>query len=128
MKVPTLENILLKSFNNIKETEFFVKHEFLFGKSLCDICIKDPFLVKNAIDNYDQQLKEPEGSAIVELCENDTVRKEYLKRTNAIKDVLLIGIDLNFNGTIFKAIEMKAYKSIQILFEYILKTINTVEY
>jgi len=128
MKVPTLENILLKSFNNIMETEFFVKHEFLFGKSLCDICIKDPFLVRDALDNYHDQVKEPEGCAIIELCKDDRVRKEFLKKTNAIKDVLLIGIDLNYNGTIFKAIEMKAYKSIQNLFDYILKTINTVEY
>ena len=42
--------------------------------------------------------------------------------------MLLIGIDLNFNGTIFKAIEMRAFKSIQYLFDFILKTINTVNY
>jgi hypothetical protein len=42
--------------------------------------------------------------------------------------VLLIGIDLNFNGSIFKAIELKALKSIQYLFDFILKKINTVEY
>ena len=45
MKVPSLENILLKSFLLFEEKEFFVKHEFLYGKSLCDLCIKDPFLV-----------------------------------------------------------------------------------
>jgi hypothetical protein len=69
-------------------------------------------LVKYAIDNYQDQVQEPIGSAVMELCENDIVRKQFMMKTNAIRDVLLIGIDLNYNGTIFKAIEMKAYKSI----------------
>jgi len=128
MKVPTLGNILLKSLAKLGETEFFVKHEFLYGKSICDICIKYPFMVKNALDTYDKQINEPEGSAIIDLCKNDRVRKEFLKRTGAIKDVLLIGIDLNLTGTIFNAIELKAFKSIQCLFDYILNTINTVDY
>ena len=45
-----------------------------------------------------------------------------------MRDVLVIGIDLNFKGTIQKAIEMSAFTSIQYLFDYILKTINTVDY
>ena len=45
-----------------------------------------------------------------------------------MRDVLLIGIDLNFKGTIKKAIEKDAFNSIQYLFDYILKIINTVHY
>ena len=58
----------------MREREFFAKHEFLFGKSFCDIYITDPNEVKNAIDTYDNQIKEPEGSAIAELCTNDNQR------------------------------------------------------
>ena len=54
MKRPTLENIVLKSFDDTKEKEFFVKNEILYGKSLCDICVIDPFLVKEAIETYDE--------------------------------------------------------------------------
>lgn len=53
MKIPTLSNIVLKSFSKLNEEEFFIKHEFLYGKSLCDICIKDPNLIQNAIESYD---------------------------------------------------------------------------
>ena len=41
---------------------------------------------------------------------------------------MLIGADLNYNGTIEKAIEIGAFKSIQYLFKYILDEINTVDY
>ena len=46
----------------------------------------------------------------------------------AITNVMLIGVDLNYNGTIEKAIEIGAFKSIQYLFDYILDEINTVDY
>ena len=84
----------------------------LFGKSLCDICIKDPFLIKEALESYENQAKEPLGSAVSELCVHDSVRKEVMIKTEALKDVLLVGIDLNLNGSIYKAIELKAFKSI----------------
>ena len=46
----------------------------------------------------------------------------------AITNVMLIGVDLNYNGTIEKAIEIGAFKSFQYLFDYILDEINTVDY
>ena len=51
-----------------------MKQEVLYGKSLCDICIKDPFLIKEAIDSYPKQALVSEDSIINYICSNQQAR------------------------------------------------------
>ena len=52
MRRPDLEYILLNTFQNLKENDFFVSQEMLLGKSICDISLSDPRSVREALANY----------------------------------------------------------------------------
>lgn len=104
-----------------------MKQEILMGKSFCDICINEPNMIKESIDSECQIFK-PYGSILHDLCKDDQMREAILYETESIADSLMIGVDLNFTGTIYRAIKLKSYKAIGYLLEHILKHLNSFEY
>ena len=46
MRIPDLKYIVMNNFEDLKKRDFFQCQEILEGKSLCDICITDPYAVE----------------------------------------------------------------------------------
>ena len=105
MKIPNLGKHVLNSFEDIKKKEFFLKQEVLKGKSFCDICIAEPNLIKESLIRKDHQIMRPVGSIIDLLCVGDRNRISIMNETREISDLLILGLDMNFTGTIRRAME-----------------------
>ena len=103
----------------------------LEGRSISDICINDYTLVSEAISKKLENTQEPVldlKSALSYIIENDSYRKKMLEMINFVDQTLLIRHDLNMNGTIGRAFELNATKSIKVLLEYIIEHENNHEY
>lgn len=51
-----------------------------------------------------------------------------MRETGHLQEVLILGIDFNFNGTIRRALDLRSYKALQYLLDYILEKLNTFNY
>ena len=49
------------------------------GKSIMDICLSDPDLIKDALIDFDPANDNLEGSVMSVLCQDDVIRKETFK-------------------------------------------------
>jgi hypothetical protein len=54
----------------------------------------------------------PDDSIIDQICQKEETRKMILTELGIRGKMLVIGSDMNFNGTIHRAIELKSFKSI----------------
>lgn len=54
MRIPDLEYIVLNSFDDLKDKDFFRSQLILQGKSLCDICITDQKAVRKGANNFEE--------------------------------------------------------------------------
>jgi len=59
---------------------------------------------------------------------NDQLRKDNFTEIGFAPSVLIIKKDLNFTGTIERALKFKAYKSAKMILHTIFEDINTQEY
>lgn len=67
MRIPDLEYIVLNSFEDLKNIEFFRSQLILQGKSICDICITDQKAVRKGTSNYEFDSRtDEEGPMILE--------------------------------------------------------------
>lgn len=51
MILPDLKYLVFNTFEQIKQTDFFSKHEILLGKSLFDFSIKNTDDIQKALEN-----------------------------------------------------------------------------
>lgn len=113
MRQPDLELMILQSFNELLKSEFFQSQEILQGKSLCDICLSDSELIKEAIKNTKNQNAMLNASMIEDIIDGDKLRKETFVSTEFYPKQLIIQIDLNFVSTVQRAIAYISYKSLK---------------
>ena len=128
MRRPDLEYILLNTFQNLKENDFFVSQEMLLGKSICDISLSDPRSVREALANYKQDKSNINCSIVFELIKGDELRKEAFQEIKFYPKNQVIKYDFNFDTTINMGLRMQSIKSVTLLLNFIIDEINTLEY
>ena len=119
MRIPTLSYIMLKNFDDIKNEDFFQSQELLKGKSICEICINDPYSVTMAVENWEKFSKEQSGSIIHSISSSDKVRKDIFKFVGFHKQILMLQQDFNFVSTIQRGLLQNSIKSLQVILKYI---------
>ena len=78
VRIPDLKFIVLNSFNVISQDYFFQSQELLQGKTIADLCLGDPKLVKEGLE-HSYRKESIEGSIVEILSAEDQVRKDTLK-------------------------------------------------
>lgn len=92
--------IMNASFKEQKKKHFFICREFFSGKSLCDICLNDPFAILDAMKFNKQTLNDVlknEGCIIDELLQGfgEKIFKNY-RLINLRESGTIITCDFNF--------------------------------
>ena len=64
MRKPSLDYMLMNTFDSLKKTDFFSSQEILKGQSICDICLSDPVSIKYALDEYDPDKQDIRDSLV----------------------------------------------------------------
>lgn len=105
--------MILSSFGELLKSEFFQSQEMLQGKSLCDICLSDSELIKEAIKSNKNQNTTLNASTIEDVIAGDKLRKETFVSTEFYPKQLIIQVDLNFVSTVERAIAYISYKSLK---------------
>lgn len=95
---------------------------------MCDICLSDSELIKEAIKNNKNQNALLQASTIEDIIAGDKLRKETFISIDFYPKSLIIQIDLNFVSTIERAIAYISYKSLKLMLEEILQTICHPDY
>ena len=90
MIVADLKYLILNSFDDVKEKDFFSKQELLYGKSIFDISIRNDDDVQYALKNLDKHNQVPQESMISIICRGDESRKLTMKKTDYMKQDLKI--------------------------------------
>jgi hypothetical protein len=76
MKEPSLEYIILNTFDALKRKQFFINQGLLRGKSICDICIGDFQAVKSALTKFDPDKEvDLDHSAFEQILMDDFQRR-----------------------------------------------------
>lgn len=133
MRIPNLEYLALHSFGELKIKDFFRPQEILLGKSICDICLSEPETIKSAFDefkrNFDKWLfPRAQGSLIEFITENDKIRRESLVATGFYPKQTVINVDMNFQGTLARAIFHNNTQSLRMILEEVLEKIDDSNY
>lgn len=74
MRKPSLDYMLMNTFDSLKKNDFFSCQEILKGQSLCDICLSDPLSIKFALKYYEPSKFDIKDSIIYELAKGDFLR------------------------------------------------------
>lgn len=128
MILPDLEYLVLNSFQDLKKKDYFKSQEILHGKSICEICLGSTEEVKEELKKFRQVYQIIDRSIIEDVIDDDDIRREHMKRTEFYPKPLIIQFDLNFVGTVERALKFQTYKSLKLIFDTILEVIDTFEY
>jgi len=105
MRIPDLNFLMLNNFDTIKKNEFFRTQEVLFGKSIMEICMSAPESISAALKNFKDEFEDLENSVIHNVTSGDKVRKDCFQEIGLYPKNMLLQMDLNYRGTIERAIE-----------------------
>ena len=68
------------------------------------------------------------GSIIDLLTSGDQVRRDTFKQIEMYPKLMLLQIDVNFRGTVERAIECNSFKALKMLFDFFFENVNTADY
>jgi hypothetical protein len=100
------EYLLLNTFSSLIEKDFFASQEILNGKSICDICLSSPKILKDGLQ-YFKELSENryrEKSLASQIVSQDLIRETYFKESGIWPRERIITLDYNLNSTFYRAI------------------------
>ena len=82
-RIPDLEYIVLNSFEDLKDKDFFRSQLILQGKSICDICITDQKAVRKAtsVEVDGKAYTTLKGSIIEQVIQGDGIRRQAMQET-----------------------------------------------
>lgn len=87
----------MNNFEDLKEKDFFSSQEMLNGKSICDICLNDPYAITNALEKFDTCGIVGGSNSILEaLTGQDRFRRKIFEDMGYSQNTMLIGVDFNF--------------------------------
>jgi len=75
MKIPDLEYIVLRSYDDVKSKDFFTAQEILQGKMLGDICLSSAESWFTALSSFRQEWKEIKGCVVEKVIDGDVIRR-----------------------------------------------------
>ena len=128
MRKPSLEYILMNTFESLKKNDFFSSQEILKGQSICDICLSEPVVIKFALKYYDADKQDIRNSVIHELTKGDRLRQTAFKNIGFYPKSLVIRFDFNFIGTLSRGLSMNSMRSVKLITEYILEDLANMDY
>ena len=68
------------------------------------------------------------GSIIDMLTTGDQLRRDTFKQIKMFPKLRLIQIDVNYRGTVERALQCSSFKSLKLLLDYFFENVNTQEY
>ena len=87
----------MHNFDQMVKDHFFSTNEILLGKSMCELCLRDPRAIKNALKKvkpcYNYHLK---GTILEDIFKNDKMRSAYLLDMQYIRPNSVINLDFNY--------------------------------
>jgi hypothetical protein len=125
MRIPDLEYLSLNTFDVQKKKDFFRPQEILLGKSICDICLSEPQSILAALEDWKNLKSETSrawGSIIEQLTWDDRIRRETFIETKFYPKSLVINLDLDFTGTIARAMAAQNTKSLKMILEQVMES------
>ena len=85
IQIADLKYMVMNSFQNHNQKDFFKSTEILMGQSLCDLSLSDPVCVQDHLKMPKATITDIEGSLISQVCKNDFNRRETFKNLKMYK-------------------------------------------
>ena len=129
MRRPDMMHLLSQNFRTITKNDFFTIQETIAGKNMCDLCITDHNMIRQAL-NSDQATKEKslQGTICGDIIQNNYKRYQILKDMRIIPSKKVLHVDFNYQTLIERSIKINAFKSLKHILEFIKKCKNSNEY
>lgn len=92
LRIPDLGYLVLNSFEDLKNKDFFQSQKILQGKSLCDICITDQKSIRKGIseDIDPNEIQILHGSVIENIIAGDGNRRNAMIKSNIYPNQLIV--------------------------------------
>lgn len=131
MRMPDLEYMVMNTFDDIKDKDFFQQQEILQGKSICEISLTDPRAVVEALEKWQDKpevSKLSRNSLFEQIVNKDEYRKYLFSSIGYSTRQYLLNCDFNFQGTIERALALSSSKALSAIIETIFAQENTFLY
>jgi len=100
----------------------------LRGKSICEISLNDPYSIQVAVEKWETFSPICTGSIINKISKGDNVRRTTFEEVGFYQPVLMLQRDLNFGGTIERALSQNSIKALMVILHFIMDHLNTPKY
>lgn len=128
MRIPDLSYIVLNSFKNLQQQDFFKSQALLLGKTIADMSLSDAESMQDALGKWETQKLGDNGSMIEMIASGDQVRRDVFREVSFYPKVMILNQDFNNVGTAMRAMRFNSFKSLKIMLEYLFDTVNTFDY
>lgn len=124
--------VMNASFKEQKKKHFFICREFFSGKSLCDICLNDPFAILDAMKFNKHALNDilkNDGCIIDELLQGYPEKTVKNCRLVSLREAgTIITCDFNFITQIQRGLLLNCFSSVKILLQLLFEKCNSQRY
>ena len=114
-------------YKALKEQNFFMNLEVLYGKSMVDLHLNEEGQIKTALDKGNQYIQSIAGSILDHEISYHKERVEIFKGNGLWSENLAVSLDFDFVSQIERGLDLNAHHSINLLINKIFE-INDYEY